>query len=90
MVSAEIRRTPYRGMEGMGRYVSLTLTNFVYLPAHDEYRCPAGQHTIKRFSPVEADLDVASGSCFWRSHVTRRQSPKRTLEGGKPDFPSGQ
>jgi len=38
--------------------------DFVYLPADDEYLCPAGQRAIKRFSTVEDGLEL---DAYWSS-----------------------
>ncbi|HCL3245895.1 TPA: IS1182 family transposase [Pseudomonas aeruginosa] len=42
--------------------------DFVYLPADDEYRCPAGQRAIKRFSTVEDGLEL---DAYWSSACPR-------------------
>lgn len=42
--------------------------DFVYLPADDEYRCPAGQRAIKRFSTVEDGLEL---NAYWSSACPR-------------------
>lgn len=50
--------------------------DFIYMAADDEYRCPAGQRAIKRFSTVEDALGLdaywssASPSCSIRSSCT--------------------
>lgn len=53
--------TPYApkpmtsGSKAEGRFGK---QDFVYLPADDEYLCPAGQRAIKRFSTVENGLEL--------------------------------
>ena len=38
--------------------------DFIYIAAHDEYRCPAGQRAINRFTTVEAGLSL---DVYWSS-----------------------
>ncbi len=33
--------------------------DFIYIASDDEYRCPAGQRAIKRFTTVEAGMTLA-------------------------------
>jgi len=42
--------------------------DFIYNPKSDEYRCPAGQHLIWRFSGIEHGLKL---SRYWSSHCPR-------------------
>jgi transposase len=42
--------------------------DFVYVAARDEYRCPAGQHLIKRFTTVEAGMTL---NIYWSSACPR-------------------
>jgi transposase len=42
--------------------------DFVYLPADDEYRCPAGQRAIKRFTTIEHGLTLHK---YWSSACPR-------------------
>ncbi len=42
--------------------------DFVYLPESDEYRCPAGQRAIWRFTTVEAGLTLHK---YWSSACPR-------------------
>jgi transposase len=42
--------------------------DFIYVPADDEYRCPAGERAIRRFTTVEARLTV---SLYWSSACPR-------------------
>ena len=39
-------------------------TDFVHIPADDQYQCPAGQRAIRRFSREEAGLQI---SIYWSS-----------------------
>jgi hypothetical protein len=38
--------------------------DFVYIPEHDQYRCPAGQRAIKRFTTVERGMTIHK---YWPS-----------------------
>jgi len=38
--------------------------DFIYIAAHDEYRCPAGERAINRFTTVEAGLSL---DVYWSS-----------------------
>ena len=42
--------------------------DFIYVPADDEYRCPAGQRAIWRFTTLEANLRVHK---YWTSACPR-------------------
>ena len=42
--------------------------DFQYLPKKDEYRCPAGQRAIYRFSTVENDMAIRK---YWSSACPR-------------------
>jgi transposase len=42
--------------------------DFVYLPESDEYRCPAGERAIRRFTTVEAGLTLHK---YWSSACPR-------------------
>lgn len=44
--------------------------DFVYIAADNEYRCPAGQRAIQRFTRVEAGLTI---SVYWSSACPRCQ-----------------
>ena len=41
--------------------------DFIYIAADDEYRCPAGQRAIKRFTTVEAGMTL---DVYWSSACT--------------------
>jgi transposase len=42
--------------------------DFIYLPEDDEYRCPAGQRAIKRFTTIEHGLTIHK---YWTSACPR-------------------
>jgi transposase len=42
--------------------------DFVYLPENDEYRCPAGQRTIRRFTSIERGMKLHK---YWSSACPR-------------------
>ena len=42
--------------------------DFVYIAAHDEYRCPAGQRAIKRFTTIENGMTLHK---YWSSACPR-------------------
>ncbi len=42
--------------------------DFIYIAADDQYRCPAGQRAIKRFTTVEAGLTL---DVYWSSACSR-------------------
>ena len=42
--------------------------DFIYVAADDEYRCPAGQRAIRRFTTVEAGLTIHK---YWTSACPR-------------------
>ena len=42
--------------------------DFIYVAADDEYRCPAGERAIRRFTTVEAGLTV---NIYWSSACPR-------------------
>ena len=42
--------------------------DFVYLPENDEYRCPAGQRAIRRFTSIERGMKLHK---YWSSACPR-------------------
>jgi transposase len=45
-----------------------TKRDFVYVPGKDEYRCPAGEHAIRRFTTVEHGMTL---QVYWPSACPR-------------------
>jgi len=54
--------------------------DFVYIASDDEYRCPAGQRLIKRFTTVEAGMTL---SIYWSSACPRCPIKAQCTTGSK-------
>jgi hypothetical protein len=47
---------------------SLSLCKRIYIASDDEYRCPAGQQAIKRFTTIERGMTLSK---YWSSRDAR-------------------
>lgn len=61
-ITAIVPKTATSGAKADGRFDK---ADFIYDPATNEYRCPAGQRLIWRFSGVESGLKLHR---YWSSH----------------------
>jgi hypothetical protein len=52
--------------------------DFVYIAAEDEYRCPAGQRAIKRFTTTEHGMTLSK---YWSS--ARPRGPLKAQHDGR-------
>jgi hypothetical protein len=54
--------------------------DFIYIASDDEYRCPAGQRAIKRFTTIERGMTLlAADQGFVKPHEGRRSQHNRNL-----------
>ena len=56
--------------------------DFIYIASDDEYRCPAGQRAIKRFTTVEAGIcSMFTGARRARVVRSKRAAPPAHTDG---------
>lgn len=61
-IAAIVPKTTTSGAKADGRFDK---ADFIYDAQQNEYRCPAGQHLIWRFTTIESGLTVHK---YWSSH----------------------
>ena len=64
-ITAIVPRTATSGAKADGRFDK---ADFLYDPARDEFRCPAGERLIWRFASIEHGLKL---NRYWSSHCPR-------------------
>jgi transposase len=64
-ISAIVPKTTTSGAKAEGRFDK---ADFIYDPACNEFRCPAGQHLIWRFASIEKGMKMHR---YWSSHCPR-------------------
>jgi hypothetical protein len=60
-ITVFVAKTSTSGAKAEGRFDK---ADFIYDAAHDEYRCPAGERLIWRFSNIEHGMKL---HCYWSS-----------------------